>query len=160
MHSCTSRANLELRSLSTLSTLSSKALMKAWYCIGSPLKDGRLILGAWSTPISVSKWLARLSPALSARLLSLTGPGPLTVSSRLGVRGVDFEAGIWLNTCPVAWCARLVPGCSAASVGSCHVAVREPRAVATSLSWLYYCSLQGSWGAPRDWPSRRSCDEV
>ena len=59
--------------------------MKVWYCIGSPLKDGRLILGAWSTPISVSRLLVVFSPALLARLLSLTGSRPLTVSLRLGV---------------------------------------------------------------------------
>ena len=55
IHSCMSCANLVMGSFSTLSTLSSKALMKSWYCMGSPLKTGRTDSGARSKPISVSK---------------------------------------------------------------------------------------------------------
>ena len=55
VHSCMSCANLVLGSFSTLSTLSSRALMNSWYCMGSPLKTGRSNSGARSIPISVSK---------------------------------------------------------------------------------------------------------
>ena len=114
MHSCTSRASLELGSLITiilsyLSTLSSNALMKVWYCIVSPMKDGRLILGPWSTPISVSRLLAVFSPVLLARLLSLMGSRSLTISPRLGVS----NRGLW-GCGPTEWtgCGSIYTSCA------------------------------------------------
>ena len=85
VHNCMRRANLELGSLIVLPTLSSNALIKMWYCIGSPLNVGRSTLGAWSTSISAARLLAVLSSVPLAQVVSRAGPMSLPVPTHLGI---------------------------------------------------------------------------